>query len=178
MHANERSFYLNRFKKHKHRYRICPDFWCITSWEGLACETFHRAAWWGKAAPPKPGTRDTRGERDTAMLITLNQVIHTTWCELADSTDFHPKGGECEVTRSIRANESEATVTLQGLPFDSQVVKVVDCNIFDANDGIQVSMWLSDTIRELSEMMDTSLAWENVAERAASDQIDALQATI
>ncbi len=112
------------------------------------------------------------------MLITLNQVIHTTWCKQAESFEIHPDGAECTETRTLDLDGAFVAVVAEGIPFDSQVVKVVDCDLFDAKHTETVTSFLTAAITELSDMVAKSEAWENVAIEAASDQIDALQAQI
>lgn len=112
------------------------------------------------------------------MLITLNQVIHTTWCKDRDSFEIHPDGAECTETRTLELDGAFVAVVAQGIPFDAQVVKVVDCDITDQIHSYEVVTFLTDAIQELSEMVHKSEAWEAVAIEHASDQLDRLQAMI
>lgn len=109
------------------------------------------------------------------MLITLNQVIHTTWCKQAKSFDLHPDGAECTEIRTLELDGAYVAVMAEGIPFDAQVVKVVDCDITDQTHAAQVASFLTGAITELSDMVHMSEAWEAVAIRNASDQIDRLQ---
>lgn len=112
---------------------------------------------------------------ETTRIPILSDIIHTSWCMWAGTASIHPDGAECTKTRTLELTGAKASVTAQGLPFDSQVVKVVDCEITNQIDSLDVVTWLNDTIQEMSEMVHKSLMWEENMMSAHSSRIQALQ---